>query len=88
MRTEVQMARQAALMQRQAAVLRRKLQEADASRKRLVRCLQCDTQHDAGCLQAIGIQRPLNRTSVNSPFTRLVYLSFCLQIGLFFETGR
>ncbi len=37
MRTEVQMARQAALMQRQAAVLRRKLQEADASRKRLVR---------------------------------------------------
>lgn len=37
MRTEVQMARQAALMARQAAVLRRKLQEADASRKRLVR---------------------------------------------------
>lgn len=37
MRTEVQMARQAALMQRQAAVLRRKLQEAAASRKRLVR---------------------------------------------------
>ena len=36
MRTEAQMAKQAALMQRQQAVLRRKLQEADASRKRLV----------------------------------------------------
>jgi hypothetical protein len=38
------MARQAALMQRQAAVLRRKLQEADASRKRLVSSLAVSPQ--------------------------------------------
>lgn len=56
MRAEVQMARQAALMQRQAAVLRRKLQEADASRKRLVSSVITFLVHSCCCMHVTPCQ--------------------------------